>query len=305
MGLEVRDVSSWPVVADETAGADAKDWLTPPELVSSESRGSWWLFKEVKFGTVTAKGGVVTGKYRRNDDRVEVIASELAIRMGLPAAQVELAIRDGVEGCISRYVIPDGWAMYSGDTLLSEFEGYVPCAGNRKLRDRVGHNLGNIQTLLEGCKGPTGATEDWPAFDVFAGYLVFDALIANTDRHAVNWGVLFKDSQRRLAPSFDHGSGLGSGQTPDGMRGALEAIPAWCGKGRATRFEGGRSVSLVDLALTAVSMASPRAAGWLASVEALSRDEWREIVRAVPGLSVDACTFIDMVLTENRRRLCQ
>lgn len=29
-----------------------------------------------------------------------------------------------------------------------------------------------------------------PAFDVFTGYLLLDAWIANTDRHPHNWGVL-------------------------------------------------------------------------------------------------------------------
>jgi prophage tail gpP-like protein len=28
---EVWDVGSWIVVADEQAGVDAKDWLTPPD----------------------------------------------------------------------------------------------------------------------------------------------------------------------------------------------------------------------------------------------------------------------------------
>jgi hypothetical protein len=45
---------------------------------------------------------------------------------------------------------------------------------------------------------------------VFASYLVLDALIGNTDRHHMNWGVLDDPgSPRVLAPTFDHASSLG------------------------------------------------------------------------------------------------
>ena len=48
---------------------------------------------------------------------------------------------------------------------------------------------------------------------MFAGFLVFDAWIANTDRHAENWAVLTckRNGRRTLAASFDHGSALASG----------------------------------------------------------------------------------------------
>ena len=50
--------------------------------------------------------------------------------------------------------------------------------------------------------------------DVFVGYLMLDSLIANTDRHHANWGILLKANregqrQAELAPTFDHASSLG------------------------------------------------------------------------------------------------
>jgi len=44
-----------------------------------------------------------------------------------------------------------------------------------------------------------------------AGYLVFDALIGNTDRHHENWAILLRapNSILEVAPSFDHASSLG------------------------------------------------------------------------------------------------
>ena len=59
-------------------------------------------------------------------------------------------------------------------------------------------------------------------YEIFVGYLLFDALIGNTDRHHENWGiVLIRDDEGTrtiaggasfklcLAPSFDHASSLG------------------------------------------------------------------------------------------------
>ena len=53
-----------------------------------------------------------------------------------------------------------------------------------------------------------------PATDVFVGYLLLDALIANTDRHHANWAILLRPSQggmrqAGLAPTFDHASSMG------------------------------------------------------------------------------------------------
>ena len=52
------------------------------------------------------------------------------------------------------------------------------------------------------------------AFDAFAGYLLFDALIAHGDRHDRNWAVIVPPPGAReteaLCPSFDHAASLGS-----------------------------------------------------------------------------------------------
>lgn len=302
MAAELRDVTDWLVLADEPAGADDKAWLTPPDSAQSPSRMDWWLFKPVKVGTVKETGGRSSSTYRRNDDRVELIASRLARILGIPAAEVMLGRRGNVEGCLSRYVIPDGWSMASADTLLAEFDGYVPCADDPKLKERMGHNLDNIEALLRGLYGPpSSAFEDVPAFAVFAGFLVFDAWIANTDRHALNWALLYQGPAMRLAPSFDHGSALGSGLREDGLPPDAEA---WCHRGYAGRFEGGKSLSLVDLALQAVSRGGSDARSWLTVLAQVTRDVWEAELRGVPGLSVAGCSFMSQVLATNQRRLC-
>ncbi|MBC7488722.1 MAG: hypothetical protein H7240_00460 [Glaciimonas sp.] len=51
------------------------------------------------------------------------------------------------------------------------------------------------------------------ALDVFIGYLMFDAWIANQDKQSENWPIILADSNDFLAPSYDHGSSLARNKT--------------------------------------------------------------------------------------------
>ncbi|MEI4273426.1 hypothetical protein TEK04_17025 [Klenkia sp. LSe6-5] len=77
--------------------------------------------------------------------------------------------------------------------------------------------------------------------DGIAGYLVFDAWIANLDRHEENWAVLqHRDRSLSLAPSYDHGAALGSSLTED-VRRRLGTDPAqlerFAGKAFGRKFD--------------------------------------------------------------------
>jgi hypothetical protein len=113
--------------------------------------------------------------------------------------------------------------------------------------------------------------------------------------------MLYRGNDLCLAPSFDHGSALGSGLRDTGIPADVDA---WCGRGMAGRFEGGRSVTLVDLALDAVQRGGPRAGEWITKLSTITPEQWHEILRGVPGLSVAASTFMAKVLEANQRRLC-
>ena len=302
MRFDVKNVDGWAVVSQEPGGALPKDWLSPPEYAGSEQREQWWLFKPVKVGTRRLVGGG-EGPYRRYDDTVERLACALGGLIELPRADVELARRGPEEGIISRNVAPNGWTMDGGDVRLSEISGYVSCQPDNRPRNRVGHNLVNIETVLTGVSGPPGPCETWPAFEVFAGYLVFDAWIGNTDRHAMNWAVMQCDAETRLAPSFDHGSALASGSTDVEL--ASKQIDDFCRGGTASRFEDGSSMSLVQLAQNAVRAAGGRSAEWLGRIAAVQDHQIDEVVSGVPGLSDLRRTFLVGVLTQNRRRLTE
>ena len=98
--------------------------------------------------------------------------------------------------------------MQSGAVLISEI---FPTFELRS-KTRMGHNLTNISTVLRGVAvSPGYDLPDWmDGFDLFCAYLLFDAWIANRDRHEENWSIMAApDGLIALAPSYDHDNSLG------------------------------------------------------------------------------------------------
>jgi hypothetical protein len=136
---------------------------------------------------------------------------------------------------------------------------------------------------------------------VFAGFLVFDAWVANTDRHALNWAVLSRRGTRRLAHSFDHGSALASGVADDRL-GSLD-VARFCRRGFATRFEGGLKRQLVELAVEAVRLIGGRSRVWTDRLASIEQDAWAQMLAEVPRVSDVRRRFLDEMLLENQRRI--
>jgi hypothetical protein len=299
--FQVVDVTDWPVDEFESAGQDEKLWLREP------ATGSTWLYKPVTRHEDWQSRRLDP---EQGEDWAEKIASELARLIGLPAAFVELAERHGVRGCISLNLRPRGWELQPGTVLLSEIvPNYDPTPGG----GHVGHTLQNVQRVLEGYTAPLG----WPtvpngltAFDVFAGYLVLDAWIANRDRHSENWAVLrsaTEPARSCLCPSYDHASSLGYHLTRSKMGEIIRerGVTWWATrKDTAYRYADGKDVRLVDFAHRALHLASSGARQhWLNRVGEVQSSAWEGVVGAVPGMSDAAVTFVLELLEANRRRL--
>lgn len=302
--FERVDVSSWEVVREETSGAEPKWWLREPGTKND------WLFK-----AVTVKEGHVHG-----EDWAEKAASHLAGLVGIPCAQVNMATlvnKDAqVEsrGSISLNLAPPFFDLLEGRLLLERFPEYVHQPGRRG--GHPGHSLENILTVLTDALPPPGLllSFDAHAFDVFAGYLMFDAWIANTDRHDNNWSILRHatdpDRPIYLCGSYDHASSLGFGVL-DAKRVSRLAVPGgmekWCEKGRASCFEhrtGQPIPTLVSIAKQALEMASPPARDhWLAKLTQVSDPDVQEIMIGIAGMSEPARSFALSVLEINRRRV--
>jgi hypothetical protein len=288
-------VSAWRIAGEETQGLHPHQWL------GHESRERTWLFKPLRPDRDRPLGEHVT----------ERIASELARVMGIPSARVDLAHRDDVLGCIVEDVRWSKGSLQPGRVLLPEIvDDYDP-----EDPERRGHNVVNIRLALERFGAPPGSPtpEGFTAFDVFTGYLIFDALIANGDRHDRNWAVLLRppgeSGADALCGSYDHASSLGFTLSDDERqrRMADGTVASWARRGFARQFEhqrGARRQSLVDLARSAAELCEPDVRDyWLRAVLSVHSDVVGSNLAAAPGLSDVARNFTQEVIMINRDRL--
>ena len=184
------DVGSWRAAGVEQLGTKPKQWLR-------DDRDRLWLWKAATTNVSAA------GRYPKGDDWAERVVTEIARSLGVPVAMTELAMREGQPGTVSLSVVdPDSESLVHGNELLAEL-GVVGIDPH----DRAGYTVEAVEQVLSGLDG---GLDGLSAFHCFAGYLMLDALVGNTDRHQENWAVIADSGgNRRLAPSFDHASSLG------------------------------------------------------------------------------------------------
>ena len=266
-----------------------------------ESRERTWLFKHPDEEPDRPLG----------EDITEKVASELAGIFGIPAARVELASRHGIRGCLVEDLRWSKGSHEPGQTLLAEVvQGYNP-----EDPEHRGHNVVNIRQALERFAAPPASPtpEGFQAFDVFAGYLAFDALIANGDRHDRNWAVLVRppgvSGPDALCGSYDHASSLGFNLSDEERRRRLSegTVRSWVQRGAARQFEHRRGQprqTLVELACSAVMQCSARVQQhWLDAVMSVQSDVVEALLGAAPGLSQATRQFTKEVIVINRERL--
>jgi hypothetical protein len=291
----IVDVSAWRIAGEEPQGLQPHQWL------SHGSRERTWLFKPLRPERNRPLGEHVA----------ERLASELARVMGIPSARVDLADRDGVPGCIVEDLRWSKGSLQPGRVLLPEVVGdYDP-----EDPERRGHNVVNIRLALQRFAAPSDSNtpEGFAAFDVFTGYLIFDALIANRDRHDRNWAVLLrppgKPGRDALCGSFDHASSLGFNLSDEERQRRMTdgTVPNWAHRGVARQFEhqrGQRNQTLVDLARSASELCGPDVRKyWLQAVLSVQSDVVGSILARAPGLSDVTRSFTREVIMINRDRL--
>jgi HipA-like protein len=226
------------LVGDEQLGSKSKFWFSYENAL--------WLFKQARENT--------------GEDWAEKVASEIAKRVGVEAAKVELARYLDHRGSASlSFVAKEENLVHGNEILGGQIFGY----DRQKKLKQSDHTFANIvaavSNLVEGA--------DWyhEILKDLARYIVLDALICNTDRHHENWGFLMTyqpvDSenvnvQLKMAPSFDHASSLGRELLPKRANKILSAngMVAYARNGRGGIYweqsdsRGVNPLQLVELA---------------------------------------------------------
>jgi hypothetical protein len=124
----ILHITAEDVIGDEQLGTKTKFWF--------QLDGKVWLFKEAR----TIKGDVVAG-----EDWAEKVAAEIAQRLGIPAAVVELAEFQGRRGCAAlNFVAPEQQLMHGNEILANYVAGYDR---DKRFGQRA-HTLENIVSAL-------------------------------------------------------------------------------------------------------------------------------------------------------------
>lgn len=209
---EMIDTSLWKRdEKSQASGTRAKFWLLEPE--TDPKNPTRHLFKIPTEGT----GG----------HWAEFIASEVGMRLGFNTTEVRLAEHKGMVGTISKNFRAKAEELYEGgDLFLAQFENF-------DRRSLTYYELPHIIDILS-------------AYDLEKAFVtvpVYDALIANNDRHCDNWGVLIGPEGIRLAPIYDNGSSLGFNETIENKQRMLtddRMLQGFCNRGRSSIGLSGR-----------------------------------------------------------------
>ena len=110
----------------------------------------------------------------------------------------------------------------------------------------------------------------------------------------------------RRTPTFDHGTAFGSGlgETKIAQIVSEDGTADWCRNGLTKRFDGGSRIDLVELASTALLLASqPAREYWTQRIESLELAHCESIIASCSKMSEPTRIFVHTVLETNRRRL--
>jgi hypothetical protein len=251
------------------------------------------------------------------EDWAEKIVSELCAVLSLPHAQYDLAVWRGRPGVISRSFVPKQGRVELGNELLVT---RIPAYPDRQFYQVREHTLCRVLAVLEdpslhvplawaGLEGITTPVE------VFVGYLMLDAWIANQDRHHENWGlVVTPERTRHLAPSYDHASSLGATEQDDRRQNRLTtrdrgyAMDRYVTRARSAFYASpvqSQPLSTLE-AFTRASERYPSAARvWLTRLAGVSLVQVRALFERLPHdrISAIAIEFAVKMLELNQQRL--
>lgn len=271
--------------------------------------GMRWLFKADNRGT--------------GEDWAEIIVSAICRELDLPHVAYELAEvwHEGERqqyGVVCRNIAPEPINLILGNQLLFERDPSYPAQDRYHMRQ---HTFDAVCQVLKGLQPPG---PDWmpnplaniaTAVDVFAGYVVLDALVANQDRHHENWGAI-RNQDTRLAPTFDHGASLARNIT-DGERTERlttndrnRQLEAMCRKARSAIYANSgdrKAMGTFDL-LARFDGEAPMAVNeWQKRAAEIQATHLEAIISSVPAtrMSELAKRFTLQLLLTNQQRIRQ
>jgi excisionase family DNA binding protein len=302
----IRDISDLYPDRGEQLGTKEKYWFWRTENHWYwYSDGQRFLFKAGREGT--------------GDNWAEKIASELCRLLGLPHVEYDLAVYRDLKGVITPNFVPEGGARFEAGNEILEL--YIPEYDKTKRYKQTKHTLRDMLALLSNrfIQLPIG----WSSLggiktsaDVFVGYLMLDALIANQDRHHENWGVVVMPENKtvHLAPTFDHASSLGRNESDSSREERMNtrdigrSVNQYVQRARSAFYntpDDTKPLSTLEAFREAAKKRPAAARFWLNKLEAVSLSNTRLIIDRVPKeeMSDISKEFTQKIIDLNKQRL--
>lgn len=281
-----------------------------------------------KFWYLDVRLGRCLFKYPRpntGEDWAEKVSAEIAELIGLPHARYELAEYRGANGTTCPTILAEGQSHIYGNELLARFvEGYD---ASTKRYSQTKHTVSAVHTALmripnlgvpPNCAQHAGAASPW---GVMVGYLAFDVLIGNTDRHHENWAVVLDKqgtagpASRFISPTFDHASSLGA-HLLDEKRDRLllnkdgYSVHDYIEKARSALYDKDddhRPLRTIEAMQIAATYDLSAAKSWISQMAAVPDKALTDVLDRIPKerISESALEFARGLLLANRKRLLQ
>jgi hypothetical protein len=300
--------------------------VVPPDAVESlETMGTkqkFW-FHHSDLGLCLYKAA----RLNHGEDWAEKIAAELAGLLGLPVARYELGTWRDSHGVVSPTLVDGDERLVPGNELLIGIEpAYADDRNETRFRSPQ-HTIDLVWRAIEesGAQLPpswSAPPEISSARGLFAGYLMLDAWIGNTDRHDENWAVVDRAAGRYpgapplryLAPTHDHGSSLGRNE-PDASRARRlrttdlgDSVEAYASRARSAlyRARGDRHPLNTEDAFLEYAVREPDSARyWIRRLKGVSPDVVNEVISRIPAARMTdlARQFCSRMLVCNAARI--
>ncbi|MBI5762036.1 MAG: hypothetical protein HZA51_00775 [Planctomycetes bacterium] len=241
-----------------------------------------------------------------------------------------------MSGTASPSIVMEHQSLIHGNEILVNIvKGYEASATKRYGQSK--HTLKNVLSVLNddqiglpmgwtpphGVSTPTG---------LMIGYLMFDVLIGNTDRHHENWAIVLDSSVHlntdpggfispatpgewllRMAPTFDHASSLGAHLVDSKRTSILAAengfpMEGYVEKARSALYhteDDSKAMMTIDAFAKAAHYDGAAAKAWVLQVATRSIKEFRVVFDRFPRTRISdvAADFAVALLDANRRRL--
>jgi len=305
----IYDVSDSPADRPEALGSKEKVWLIPEPRHGLPARPH--LFK--------------AGRPNTGENWAEKACCEVLKVLKIPAAQYHLAVRNGVQGVLAEsFLPPRAWFLPANMFLSWSDPAYDGTLRFHQTRYIVSTALESLmQFALEPPLHISDMYRDMSARDLFVGYLLFDVLVGNTDRHHENWGVVVVEDWTmvggsrftfHLAPSFDHASSLGRDLSNQKRRERLTTgdkranVEAYADRGRSAFFGADtvdRTLTGREIVKSLIRLVPEPTRTWAGRLVNLDSIHLQRIFQKMPRefISEDAARFAMRLLAHNQQMI--